>query len=58
MLERDKDKFALSHFTGECEYVVDEKWVEMDRAQVVSHHLQVALRTSSCAVVLDLAQVS
>lgn len=58
ILGQDKDRFALAHFTGEYEYVVDEKWAETDRVQIVSHGLQASLLTSSCGVLVEMAQVS
>lgn len=58
LLEQDKDRFALAHFTGEYEYVFDEKWMATDQVQVVNPSLQASLLTSSCQVVVDMAQVS
>lgn len=58
LLEREEDRFALAHFTGEHEYAIDGTWMDTDRAQVVSDGLQALLLTSSCSVLADMAQVN
>lgn len=57
MVGRDRGRFALAHFTGECEYVIDEKWMEADRVHMASSQLQTLLLSSSCSVLVDIAQV-
>lgn len=56
--EHDRDRFALSHFTGEYEYVIDGKWMDMNQMHVVSAGLQASLLTASCGIVVAMAQVS
>lgn len=58
ILGHDKDRFALAHFTGECEYAIDGKWMEVDQVHVGSDGLQTSLLTSSCGIVVDMAQVN
>lgn len=58
ILNDDKDRFALAHFTGEYEYVIDKKWIRTDQMQVVSDDLQASLQSCSCDVVVGMAQVS
>ncbi len=58
VLEHDKNRFALVHFTGEQEYVTDEVWLETDQVQVVSPALQTSLLSSSCGVVVGMAEVN
>lgn len=57
MLESDKDRFSVVHFTGEHEYCMDEEWTKMDQMQVASPTLQGALLSSSFDVVVNMAQV-
>lgn len=52
------DRFALVHFTGESDYIVDRKWVESDRGHVANSALQTLLLSSSCDVLVDMVQVS
>lgn len=56
MLESDKDRFSVVHFTGEHEYCMDEEWTKMDQMQVASPTLQGALLSSSFDVVVNMAQ--
>ena len=58
ILNDDKDRFALAHFTGEYEYAIDEKWIGTDQMQVVGDILQASFRTCSCDLVVGMAQVS
>ncbi len=50
------DKFALAHFTGEHEYVIDNDWLECNRAQD-SAILQSILLSSANSVLVEIAKV-
>ena len=57
MLENNRDRFSLLHFTGECEYIVDGKWIETNEIHVASSRLQALLLSSSCGILVDMARV-
>ena len=51
------DTFALAHFTGEYEYVIQQDWLAMNNMHVASPAVQTLLKASSCAVLMEMANV-
>lgn len=52
------DRFGLVHFSGECEYVIDDEWIESNQVHMINHSLKTHLLSSSCGILVDMAQVS
>lgn len=57
MLGSTGNSFTLEHFTGECDYIIDRKWIETNVVHMASPDLQTSLLCSSCDVLVDIVQV-
>lgn len=51
------DRFALVHFTGENEYVIDRRWVDTNEVHMANSGVKKSLFSSSCGVLVDMVQV-
>ena len=52
------DRFTLVHFTGESDYIVDQKWMDASKMHMTSSGVQNSLVSSSCDVIVEMARVS
>ena len=53
----DGDQFTLAHFTGEFDYVINSQWMTANQVHVAGSKLRTVLQTSSCDLLVDMAQV-